>query len=89
MDQPAGSTKGAEPRHRPALHYYVADLFVDPDRATTLELSELSLLDVAADSPACGPARNGHGRDALPSDFGRQLQAGFLPPIGAFRRVSP
>src|SRR5215469_5281986 len=72
VDQSAGSTKGTESRHRPALHYYVADLFVDPDRPTTLELSELSLLDVAADDPARGPARNGRRRDALPSDFGCQ-----------------
>jgi Sulfite exporter TauE/SafE len=72
-------------RHRIApsssLIYYVADLFVDPDRPTTLELSEQSLLDLAADDFARGPARNGHRRDALPSDFGRQFQTGFLSPM--------
>src|SRR5262249_8770240 len=84
VDRPAGPAKGKESRHRPALHHYVTDLFVDPDRATALELSELSILDIAADDSARGPARNNHRRDALPSDFGRQLQAGFLPPVGPF-----
>src|SRR5271165_2657986 len=84
VDQPARSTEGTESRHRPALHYGVADLFVDPDRATTLELSELSLLAFAADDPARGPARNCNRRDALPPDFGRQFRAGFLPPVWGF-----
>ena len=86
VDRPAGSAKSTESRRRPALHHYVAGLFVDSDRATAPELFELSLLDVAADDPPRGAARNGHRRDALPSDFGPQLQAGFLPLVGAFWR---